>query len=243
MDGRSADSLLVLTAYRQEDDKGRVILWVFPRDQALRLSVGKEGPSIVVLTDVFSQTSRLRKAAMFQGKNVPSGFLQGHVLDVQANSTTREVADFWIARFLQCALAMKGEAATRMLAKIIRKVHETRTASEEREQLQAAVAAVRHTPNKRMSLKRFADVYLNDDVRKTFLDALPNDYTATSSFDFDRETFDSVLQFRVFQLDTGVFVSSPLGQVGESVKITDGSERKLTCEGRVLDERLKTRHG
>jgi hypothetical protein len=34
-----------------------------------------------------------------------------------------------------------------------------------------------------------------------------------------RDVFDAVLHFRVFQLHTGVFVSSPLPEVGQSVRI------------------------
>jgi hypothetical protein len=54
--------------------------------------------------------------------------------------------------------------------------------------------------------------------------------------------FDATLQFRIFQHRTGVFVSSPLTEVGESVQITEGQERRLSCEGEIVDERLRTRH-
>ena len=43
---------------------------------------------------------------------------------------------------------------------------------------------------------------------------------------FSAELFDATLQFRIFQLKTGVFVSSPLTKVPESVQITEGRERR-----------------
>ena len=55
MDLRSDPCLLVLAARRKDDDRA-ITLWTFPRDEAFRLRRGRSGPSIEVLTDIFSQT-------------------------------------------------------------------------------------------------------------------------------------------------------------------------------------------
>jgi hypothetical protein len=47
----------------------------------------------------------------------------------------------------------------------------------------------------------------------------------------------------VYTLQTGVLVSSPLREIGRSVQVTDDDERRLTCEGEVIDEKVRTRHG
>lgn len=242
MDRRSAPCLFIPTVH-QEDGHARIVLWVFPREHAFQLRMTAETPSIDILTDVFSQTSRLRKAGAFQGKNLRTDFLTGHVLDYQANSSTRDIADFWIGRFLECTLALKDEAGTRVLARTLRRVYETCARAEGKEQLQAAIMAMRRSPHRRISLATFADRYLDGEAKDAFLAIAPEAPTRAALFDFDLATFDSVLQFRVFQLHTGVYVSSPPSQIGESVRITGDRERTLSCEGTIVDEKMRTRHG
>jgi hypothetical protein len=111
-----------------------------------------------------------------------------------------------------------------------------------KEILYIAVMAMRRSPQQRVSLQDFADRYLSGQARDIFLNAAPNADGLSSAFDFQRELFDATLQFRIFQLKTGVFVSSPLTEIGESVQITEGQERRLSCEGEIVGERLRTRH-
>jgi len=241
MDLRSDACLLVIAA-RREDAVRAVTLWTFPRDEAFRLHRGRGGPSIEVLTDIFSQRSDLRKAANFEGEQLRNHFLSGRVLDFQANNSSREVADFWISRFLQCRFGIAGDAGTRMLGRSLRAAFELSPALEDKEALFRAVMAVRGSRRRRLSLKDFADEYLDEPVRERFIRTAPNPESLTSVFDFKRDVFDANLQFRIFQLETGVFVSSPLGEIGQSVQISGGEQRVLSCEGVITDERLRRRH-
>jgi hypothetical protein len=240
MDLRSADCLFIPTAFHNGDMR-RVILWIFPRDAAFQLRSGTEGPTIDILTNVFSQKSRLRKAALFEGLNIKTNFLSGRVLDHQANSFSRDAADFWIARFLLCGLSIKDESGTRMLAKALRLTLDELDDLGARQQLNAAVVAIRHAPKRRISLTKFADNYLGGNTRETFLAHAPNDQSRNALFGFDRATFDRVLHFRVFELDTGVIVSAPLSQIGETVQI-DGTAQHLKCAGAIVGEKLRTKH-
>jgi hypothetical protein len=114
----------------------------------------------------------------------------------------------------------------------------------DQEELYTAAMAMRRSPHKRLSLQGFADRYLAKDgtAYRAFTAAVPNQESLAAVFDFQTEVFDTALQFRVFQLDTGVFVSSPLAQIGESVRITEGREKRLSCGGTIVEERLRTRH-
>src|SRR5258708_18497859 len=149
MDLRSKPCLFVPTAFREAETR-RVVLWIFPREDAFQLRTSASGPTIKVLTDVFSQKSPHRKAARFQGKNLKAEFLQGRVLDHQANAVSRDFADFWVGPFLQCVLSMKDDAGTRLLAKTVRRTYDTIENTEEREALHAAVMAMRHSPQRRV---------------------------------------------------------------------------------------------
>lgn len=243
MDRRSSACLLVLGSLR-DADRARVFILTFPKEDALRLRSGGEEATIQVLTDVFSQTSRLRKAALFEGKNRKTAFLSGKVLDFQATTGSHPAADFWITDFLQCVLAMHGEAGTRELAKCLRRTYEAAETPAEKEELYAAILSVRRSPRPRWSLRSFADTYLAGRVKTEFIDAASNAAIVDSAFDFVPTVFDQALNFRVFRLEGEVFVSAPFDQIGNGrpVVVTGVEEKHLRCEGVVVDESLKTRH-
>lgn len=242
MDRRSTPCLFVPIALR-EGPICRVILWIFPREDAFQLRDTAGAPTIEVLTDVFSQKSKHRKAARFEGRNLRTEFLQGRVLDHQANAVSRDFADFWVGRFLQCVLSMKDDAGTRLLAKTIRQTYDGLESSQEREQMHSAVVAIRHSPQRRVSLYTFAERYLEGEPKAAFIKNVKTTHSLNSPFNFARDIFDETLQFRVFELEQGIFVSSPLPEIGESVRITGaGENRRLTCQGRIVDEKFRTRH-
>lgn len=176
------------------------------------------------------------------------------MLDLQAGQTGQDVADYWTEDFLGATLGITKEQGTRMLASAVRKSWDAATEASEREQLFAAITAIRQSPRQRWSLEDFANEYLQDEVKQVLRRAAPNAESLVSNFDFDRETFDKTLQFRIFQLDSHVFVSSPFSEVGRSVNIATERraapgapldlatlERRLTVEGVIVDERITTR--
>jgi len=240
MDRRSLPCLFVPTALR-EDDKRRVVLWIFPREEAFRLRTAAAESTLEVLSNVFSQKSTHRKAATFQGRHSRSDFLKGRVLDHQANQISRDVADFWIDRFLLCKLSLQAEAGTRLLAKTLKKALEQCEEPADREQLYNSMLAIRTSPRPRISLATFAKRYLGGAASEAFLRSAPNVESRDALFDFRQDTFDTVLQFRVFHLDSGVFVSAPLEEVGESVRVNPKT-RELSCSGIIIAEQARARH-
>lgn len=241
MDLRSKPNLFVITSLR-EDDRRRVVLWIFPRDTAFQFTSGNGGPALQVLTDIFSQTSRLRKAAIFEGRNLRTNFLSGRVLDFQTSYKALDIADFWIVRFLQCTFGLVGEAGSRLLADALREATDESGTMTEKEQLFAAIMAIRNSPRNRWSFSEIADTYLQGPPRDAFLNAIPNEATRVSTFELDRVVIDSILRFRIFSLNTGVFVSSPLDEVGSSVSLEGDEDQFLECRGTVLDQRVRTKH-
>ena len=121
MDRRSDPALLILTSLTNAASR-RVIVWLFPRDRAFQFHTGRRGATLSILTDIFSQTSSLRKAASFEGRDLRNEFLSGNALDFQAGHTALEIANFWISKFLQCTFAIQGTAATRLLATALRDI-------------------------------------------------------------------------------------------------------------------------
>jgi hypothetical protein len=234
MDARSHPFLLILAAYRN-GDRRMTGMWAFPRDDAFRFVAGTR-PAIQLLADVFSRTSRLRKGAEFQGRNNRSSFLSGRVLDLQAGRDVTGVANYWIELFLECRLGVTPEIGTTVLARAIRGAYESSN-SEERSQLQIAALALRQAPPGTLSVRDFAEQYLPAPVGERVLEASSAQDINSSRFRFRPETFDRFIATQVFNLDTGVVVTSPIDEVGESVTISDN--RVLSVTGRIERERIK----
>lgn len=239
MDDRSKPCLFLAAAYREAASapRRRVALWIFPRDEAFRF----HEMTIEFLNDIFSRSSRLRKLALFEGNQIRSHFTNARVLDFQAGGVD-EVARFWIDRFLDAQLSISDEAGTRMLAQTISRVSEAELTAEQREQLQAAAIAVRTMPQTRWSLEQFATQMLSDDLRERFLSGAPNDESRRSVFGFERQVFEDSLRTRIFRLDGGVTVYSPLEEVGNTVQVvpTRGGHGSSVAQGEnARGERLR----
>jgi hypothetical protein len=242
MDQRSKPCLLVVSVRGEQGGSSReVVLWTFPRDAAFRLDNRRN--RVRTLDDIFSRSSKLRKAALFTGRNARAHFLGGRVLDYQANATDRFVADYWIARFLDAQLQMSSNEGTRFFATALRAANDRLIDQPTaQEQLHAAITAVRRSPRHRWSLEDFCHEYLDEPAVTAVTEAAPNADSVTALFDLDREQFDELIQFRVFRLNTGTTVSAPFAEVGDSVTIDDDGERRfLTATGEIVNERIRAR--
>jgi hypothetical protein len=242
MDERSHPCLFII-AVLEERDRRAVTLWAFPRDEAFRFASRRGTHAIEILTDIFSRTSRLRKAALIEGRQLRNEFTTARVLDFQAGRSTDAVANYWTALFLLCTLAIASDTGTRLLARTITKAYDACDSAADKEQLFAGMVSIRTARRQRWSLADFADHYLSGDALDNFLRAAPNAESLASPFDFNRELFEQVVHFRVFQLESGVYVSSPPTEIGRSVHVTDDDEPLLTCSGRVVADKLRIRHG
>lgn len=239
MDGRSPASLLMLTGEKQNPSH-RMTIWAFPQEEAFRFQATGGTPQIQLLKDIFSRSSRLRKAATFEGGNRKTDFWNGQVLDLQAASL-KASANYWIEDFLDCRWGLEGKAGTRLLAKHLRSAYESAKAQPDRDQLYNAMLAVRTSPTKTWSITKFAGQFLQGEAKRLFEQSVPADMRKLK-FNFERGEFEKKLNFRVFRLQDDVYVSAPFGAIGNSVKISDGKQRKLKCAGVVVDEKLRERH-
>jgi len=241
MDQRSPSSLLMIAA-SQNGAERRTTIWAFPRDEAFQFRNARGTPSIKLLTDIFSRSSRLRKAALFEGHNRRTDLWSGRVLDLQTTGAFGKAADYWIANFLDCRLGLDDEAGTRILASCLQKTYDSLSDQASKDQLYSAMVAVRTSPRRTWSLRNFANQYLQGDVKSAFLSSAPSRDLVSLSFHFDRTTFEQKLNFRVFHLENDVYVSAPFSAVGANVIVHDGQTRTLQCEGAIIDEKVRARH-
>jgi hypothetical protein len=240
MDKRSPANLLVMVASRT-GDIGSTRVWTFPRDDAFRFDESVE-PTIELLADVFSRTSGLRKAAKFDGQQHDASFVGGHALDFQTGSNSFEIATYWIVRFLDCRLGVTPTAGTQLVARAMKKLDARLTDPSDRQNLTMAAMAVGHSPRTNWSLSDIAASFLPEALASQLIDSSDQPQMNAAPFALDKGLFDTLVATRVFSLDNGVVVASPIGQVGDPDNpdkpvVVTGDH--LRCEGVIARETLR----
>lgn len=238
MDKRSEFTLLMLVAY-QVGNQRQLVIWAFPKDEPFHFKTSGERARVKILKDAFSRSSSFKKGALFEGDNIDSSFWEAHVIDKQAENAFGSAADYWVRIFLDGRPSLTGKAGTRLLAKCLRVTHDELVNIADRHQITDAIVAVRTSQRRQWSLKRFANEYLSGVAKTAFLENCPPE-TRTPTFSFNKEEFESKLSLHVFRLEDNVTVAAPFGCVGQSVKITNGTKPKLTCEGIVVSEKVRS---
>lgn len=236
MDARSTACLLVIAGYRREDER-RVSMWTFPREEAFQFKKSGRAPSIELLHDIFSRRSRLRKGATFSGKERPQDFIRGGVLDFQATSRSHLAADFWIVQFLRARLALQSNTATRHLVAALQSTFEQLELPAHRAQVHTGIMALLTGPQKRWSMRGFADAFLDNDAREGFL-RNANGESVDQVFAIDRAVIEAKLRNRVFELESGVLVTAPFNTVGEDVQVQG---KNLRVSGIIKREKMRGR--
>ncbi|WP_395311302.1 hypothetical protein V4U86_11370 [Mycobacterium sp. AMU20-3851] len=243
MDNRSKPSLLMVTVHASSSaTKRRFVIWTFPQQEVFNLS-GTGSETRLDVVEAFIRESSLRKVALLEGKNTAAEMLTARVLDFQATEVERSAADLWIVKFLKAKLQVNSREGTQMLARAVRMAYE-RTSGDERaqEELGAAIAAIRLGGQQRLSLEEVARG-LGPVAREAFTTGFAPE-ARTAIFQLERNTFDSLIQFRRFTLANGVVVSAPFVEIGAGsgveVSEVDG-RRRLKAEGDITREQVRRR--
>lgn len=237
-DHRTGSSLMITTVHEAEERR-RVSIYVFPEEDSYRLRQLRD-EAILERLRSFALNSKLRKVARFEGKNIKAHFLQGEVADLQIGSDPRTAADYWVTSFLVAEFSINSNKGTRLVAAGLHKAFAAASAQGRQAVMEAAIALVADR-RQAWSLDQIAMTLVPDDLVDTFCSVAPNAETRGSQFALDKDLLRNRINYRVFQLDTGVWVSSPFQEVGESVTIAgDGDIRTLSCRGVVLAEKVRS---
>lgn len=240
LDNRSKPCLLVASTHAtSRSAEPRVVLWTFPRQSVFSLGLGGRRPKIRI-NQAFVRESYLRKAAVFSGGKAKTDFLTGRVLDKQALGTDRSVADLWISKFLEARLQMTPTEGTRLLARALRHAHDQfQDDPIAQSEIHAAILGIRASNAANISIDSIANQYLSPTVATAVRSVGRNDDAATAAFQLDKTLFDQQIQFRIYRLDNGVWVSAPFDQLGDGVT-REG--RRLTATGLVEEEQIRAQH-
>ncbi|MBA2116095.1 hypothetical protein [Bremerella alba] len=240
MDYRSPPTLLMMTCLRNSVQR-RTIMWAFPQESGFQFRTDTAGARIRLLKDIFSHSSRLRKAAMFEGRSRRSGFASGRIIDHQAFGASGAGADYWVDKFLECQFALSGVMGTRRLASYLRSAHDALSTQADKDQIFSTILAIRTSPAKNWTYQRVANRFLSGTAQGEFLSRIPVRERALV-FSFDRDEFEKRLNFRVFETQQGIYISAPFGTVGTAVKVTGQNQRRVQVEDLIVDEKVRSRH-
>ena len=241
MDDRSPYTLLLFVAYKGENDDSyrRLVLWAFPKDEPFQFSAKAGGKSkIVIPKNIFSRSSSFKKGSLYQGYQNDSAFLQGFVIDRQAENSWGTAADYWVSSFLDSQFTLSGMAGTRLLARTLKLTHDELTEQKDKNQITDSIRAAFISNKRRFSMQQYANEYLKDSAKSTFIAKAPPE-TVKVKFDFDKTEFEEKVQLRVFRLDNDVVVSAPFSTINNSVKLTGKDSKKIRVTGTIVEETVK----
>lgn len=240
-DNRTRPALFVVTI-DEADKTRRVSMYVFPEESTYALKSSAQDPTEAILEHLnsFVLESRLRKVARFVGKNIKTHFINGEVVDLQIGSGPRSVADYWVADFLDAEFAINDYKGTTLAASALKLAFQKADPRGKQTVMEAAIALMADS-RRAWSLRRIADEFIPADLVEAFCSAAPNSETLANKFMLNKDLFRDRINYRVFQLQSGVWVSSPFSEVGRTVKLEDeGKKRVLTARGVVEDERVQS---
>lgn len=240
-DRRTQPSLFVATVEERKEAR-RVSMYVFPEESTYALRHSSQEPAEAFLEHVnsFVLESRLRKVARFEGKNIKTHFINGDVVDLQIGSSPRAVADYWVAQFLDASFAINDIKGTTLVASGL-KVAFNKADSEGKQRVMEATIALLASGRRAWSLQRIADEFIPPDLSAAFCGIAPNAETLVGKFILSKELLRERINYRVFQLENGVWVSSPFSEVGRSVTLEEkGKRRTLTARGVIQSEKVRS---
>lgn len=240
MDDRSQYTLLMFVAYKGEEDDSfrRLVMWAFPKDEPFQFMAKNGTSKIEIPKNIFSRSSSFKKGSLYEGRDNDSSFLSGLVIDRQAENSWGTAAAYWVSDFLDSQFTLNGVAGTRLLARNLKETHEDLTEQADRNQITDSIRAAFTSTKRRWSLKTYADEYLTDRAKKTFLEKAPTE-TVNLKFDFDKSEFEEKVQLRVFRLDSDVVVSAPFSTINNSVKLTGKDKDQIRVTGTIVEEKVK----
>lgn len=240
-DRRTQPSLFIVTV----DEKGesrRVSMYVFPEESTFALRPAGRGSTEAFLEHVnsFVLESQLRKVARFEGKNIKTHFISGSVVDLQIGSSPRAVADYWVTDFLRAGFAINDVKGTTLVADGLKAAFQKADAEGKQRVMEAAMALMAHG-RRAWSLERIASEYLPGQLASAFCSVAQNADTLVGKFMLNKDLLRQRINYRVFQLTSGVWVSSPFDEIGRSVVLEGhGRKRTLTARGEIESERVRS---
>lgn len=244
-DDRSGIGLLIILV-GQANRNTRIFIWRFPCRRTIQAEMSKERMTIKLLENAFSgeETSIKFKAAVFEGSPSNTSFWKGKVGDNQAKQRVAEASEYWIIKFLQAVPEFTDVRGTKVLAKALRKIINQTEPVEVKEALVSAAEVIKSQSDKNTSIKEFADNYLPEDIRPTFIGMAGGSAIADNIFKVDGDVLNKEFKFKSIILDDLFTVRGPLDTFDEVVKVKSTNVKdvvEVSLQGTITSQKIQAR--
>jgi hypothetical protein len=245
--GKSGLGLLFLLM-GQDGGTHKIVLSRFPADQGVLAERKKGALQVEFVERIFMKNAKTYKAALYKGKAIDSGFWHGNVVDRQIAASQDQVAHYWIRDFLLSDFMTTSKAGSKRLAVALKEASKTVESLPAKQEILAAIALTRNFYGKTVSIRDLSNrLNLSVPARKAIEDQVGNDALLADTFVLDSDEFQRNAAYATVELDQGAMLTAPADRFDEcftreQVGSADNEERvRFTTEGRIVDERLKSR--
>ena len=247
--GKSGLGLLFLLL-GQESGTHKIVLSRFPADQGVLAERKKGTLQVEFVERIFMKNAKTYKAAAYKGKAIDSGFWNGHVVDRQIAASQDQVAHYWIRDFLMSDFMTTSKAGSKRLAVALKEASKTVDSLQTKQEILAAIALTRNFYGKTVSIRDLsARLNLSAPARTAIENQVGNEALVTDTFVLDSDEFQRNAAYATVELDQGAMLTAPADRFGDcftkeqAPSTGNGNEERFrfTTEGRIVDERLKSR--
>jgi hypothetical protein len=223
-----------------------MVLSRFPADQGV-LAERKEGSLQVEFVErIFMKSAKTYKAAAYSGKSLDSDFWRGHAIDRQINAAQDQIAHYWIRDFLASDFLTTSKAGSKRLAVAFKDASKSTDSIQTKQELLAAIVLTRGFYGKTVSIRDLsARLSLSAPARAALEAQVPNPALLTDTFVLDSAEFQRHAAYAAVELDQGAVLTAPADRFDQcftrQAVNTEAQIYRFTTEGRIIDERLKSR--
>jgi hypothetical protein len=212
------------------------------REDAIRVEhtgpAGARTFNIAHLRDLMlGKNTRLFKAALFLAPGADSDALDGVVSDDQRGYDPHsEIAQFFLNKFLGCRMKDQADVATKAFFETSQDWVNTVPDEPQRARYEVALHAYMNTPSKEISLKEFADGYLDVDDRTPYREFLEEKKAPTAKVVKDTGLVDSLIrQMTLAMADSKIRIVGTHDAIDKNVSVNpDGNDDpKVIVAGRL----------
>lgn len=230
----------------QDGGKHKIVLSRFPADQGV-LAERKQGTlQVEFVEQIFLKNAKTYKSAIYEGKSIVSDFWNGRAVDRQISSSQDQLARYWIRDFLASDFMTTSKAGSKRLAVALKDASKSADSLPVKQEILAAIALTRNFYGKTVSIRDLSGrLNLSQPARAAIEAQVSNTALLTDTFVLDSEEFQRHAAYATVELDQGAILTAPADRFNEcfSREPVNVEEQlyRFTAEGRIVDERLKSR--
>jgi len=214
----------------------------FPADEGIMAEEKAGQLSVQFVQQVFLKNSNSFKAVIYEGLNATNKVWKGRAVDKQLSHSDFDVSQYWMRDFLESDLLTNSAVGSKRFANAIKDAANSANMPSIQAQLISASALLGQFENKVMSPREILTAMnLSQPAIDSVLDKMANQFVMNEKFRFSSTAFQSVVKYKVLQLDNGGVLVAPFQEFDSIFKeiSSDGGGQTYQTKGRKVVQRLR----